>query len=828
MADLKLELTNEIPHQIVKIFAIPDESNNLTFINPLVILTETSCYLINGENNSIYRSFNFQDVAKSPLIDCKYAKELTSFIILSKDSLYIVPQDSKNISLCKSFLLPKRSIQLLDLHNKSAIIELDGNFLLHIYLDSTEIVYLKNSESFLPVISKENTQNKVIKHFLSSKSNQISYLLLSTLTKSNANQSKPKSAKQDMILESKSSMLIQVLTWDNSTLQQISSSSPSKWLNESNSITCNLSLLNNDMMLEIDSIVDFATHSSSSSMSIIIANNNKFDKNGEWIKIANNNHISSVLFRRQFIDTPANIHEHNHCVWFSFSNNKSLFSCYDIKYGTHLQSINISVNNMMSKPFILSYGDDFQFLFTVTNSTENKNNSLVSGVHKSSSLYRCIVAPTYPTIKSSNISLSHALGRLHSTKSSDHFIIQNYENDDNDTANANETDLDSNNLSNISQVTNIINDLSGYNKRKLMEAYEEYQVKIKQEKEILDNIENNDNDIEIRMDKRRKQFYLDIPEKSSKAFLTRLENCDDASHLSLQDWDMLKVLLRSNTVSLASNPSLIRQSIQQHRFDVLAFILRYVSDLNEKQSMKILHLLIILPDKSYSHMEVINGVISYQPFPITIAPTSVTEATDLKSTKKKKSKKSISHSDILLQNNDNNKANDDNNRLLVISNLLSSILFRTSSFCNALLSEAALLLSANTSLFYIRLLTNSLKGLCDLKSPSLPDGFGTNNASNGLHHHIMFDDQIKNCIVWIESLLDAHFTSYALDCMGDSYVRNTLIALMETMKMTCLNEIMNDMEDVMGTWSHIVRVVQHKSEQVKPMPEIYQIETLQL
>ena len=82
-----------------------------------------------------------------------------------------------------------------------------------------------------------------------------------------------------------------------------------------------------------------------------------------------------------------------------------------------------------------------------------------------------------------------------------------------------------------------------------------------------------------------------------QAFLTRLES---AEHTDLQasDWDLVKVLIRSGTLSLASNPKLIEQATLAHRFDVLAQIVRYVSDLTERQCARILRLCLYVSDNS--------------------------------------------------------------------------------------------------------------------------------------------------------------------------------------------------------------------------------------
>lgn len=79
--------------------------------------------------------------------------------------------------------------------------------------------------------------------------------------------------------------------------------------------------------------------------------------------------------------------------------------------------------------------------------------------------------------------------------------------------------------------------------------------------------------------------------------MVRLESAS-SSDLVSSDWDLVKVLVRAGTLSLASNPSLIAQATTANRLDVIAQIVRHVSDLTERQCVKVLHLCLFATDSA--------------------------------------------------------------------------------------------------------------------------------------------------------------------------------------------------------------------------------------
>jgi hypothetical protein len=129
--------------------------------------------------------------------------------------------------------------------------------------------------------------------------------------------------------------------------------------------------------------------------------------------------------------------------------------------------------------------------------------------------------------------------------------------------------------------------LPGPMKRKLKSALHQYDAQMQLERTEYLATE----DSEARVEKRSRRFYLDIPEAVSRAFLVRLESAK-VSDLVSSDWEMVKVLVRSGTLSLASNPSLLSQASAAQRLDVLGHIVRHVPDLTERQCVKILHLVL--------------------------------------------------------------------------------------------------------------------------------------------------------------------------------------------------------------------------------------------
>jgi hypothetical protein len=74
------------------------------------------------------------------------------------------------------------------------------------------------------------------------------------------------------------------------------------------------------------------------------------------------------------------------------------------------------------------------------------------------------------------------------------------------------------------------------------------------------------------------------------------------------EWDMMNKLLRSSSISIISQPSLIARAAVHQRIDTLALIVEYGIDLSEKSCMKILYFIMMLSsDISVSDISSDNG-----------------------------------------------------------------------------------------------------------------------------------------------------------------------------------------------------------------------------
>jgi hypothetical protein len=170
------------------------------------------------------------------------------------------------------------------------------------------------------------------------------------------------------------------------------------------------------------------------------------------------------------------------------------------------------------------------------------------------------------------------------------------------------------------------------------------------------------------------------------------------------------------------------------------------------------------------------------------------------------------------------------------------------------------LLPVAYAVLFLRLLVHSLRGVCgdwleeeeggDEIEKKLGDSHGINSDNNRIDPRkpgavassssfsagenepqsvdslVYSDEQVKRASGWIEALLDGHFNSIALKANSDSSTRRALFQAMRIV--SSADKAAQQLQQLLGQWSHIYRVVHHKGEQVKPPPGLYEIEQITL
>lgn len=185
-------------------------------------------------------------------------------------------------------------------------------------------------------------------------------------------------------------------------------------------------------------------------------------------------------------------------------------------------------------------------------------------------------------------------------------------------------------------------------------------------------------------------------------------------------------------------------------------------------------------------------------------------------------------------------SSDYNPTFLLLHYFLILCIQRQAAFSSILLSEAIHLLPLSAAVLLLRMLSHLLNSFCHSKNIN-NDGVdngeynydgdynyeqSNNNNSNYIssslnHHHI------SRIITWIEAVIDGHFSSIALHVIDNkAQTRHTLIKLMKIINYNEENNL--EIQELLGLWIQMNRVIYHHSQQTKPMDTLYQVEKLSL
>lgn len=248
---------------------------------------------------------------------------------------------------------------------------------------------------------------------------------------------------------------------------------------------------------------------------------------------------------------------------------------------------------------------------------------------------------------------------------------------------------------------------------------------------------------------------------------------------SEKEWTLVHRLVEQGLVSLNLCRSLLPAAVANKRLALVIDIARSVSDLDERDSLLLLRMMLSLDDDAFMSL------------PSDVAPISA--PTDTKPVSKKGKKKTADASITSTSNHNNSPAT---TRLLTIQSLLRALLERPIAFSSVILTAAAKThLSPTVAVFLLRQLSLLLREYCT----------GTSSMSQVISDSLT-EEQIRRAVVWAESLLDSHFSAIAIHASTDTATRLTLRGLLEVL--AAAGESVGPLENALSVCSHAHRMCQ--------------------
>lgn len=161
--------------------------------------------------------------------------------------------------------------------------------------------------------------------------------------------------------------------------------------------------------------------------------------------------------------------------------------------------------------------------------------------------------------------------------------------------------------------------------------------------------------------------------------------------------------------------------------------------------------------------------------------------------------------------------------LNIVKALLEATLQRTSAFSTILLSEAVRILPLHCAVLLLRLVTHFMHGLCAPADQCSVQALAVEGMSTAV---AVTDEHMKRAAVWVEAVLDGHFSALALHAVSHAATRRALTYAMTTIRGA--EEAAEQVQTALGLWTHINRIVHNGGQQVKPITSLYQVEHLDL
>jgi hypothetical protein len=748
---------------------------------PIITVLPYSIMVMNSENGSLLHKYELPQKTNKKqctILNCSYISEAKSFLLIMSDSSLIrIPEINvisnklssssslSEISTHEKITWPIQPTNIYNLGNRGIIITCEKGFISHFFLDS---------ESSLPnAPSKPNS--KLIKSF------DDKYISLSS------NISCGNSIHFTDLKTSKNKDKIISTTWKNITKR---TTNDTIWLSEDDaiiskiplnielkeeivSVCCNSNSHSFTIILSNSESLSLESSSSKSKKSKAVTNTTNNSSKGKLLKIDLN---GDIIMERILSYKPISISYINEMIYLTHTTG---IVVWDIRYGAQVFEM-ASINTLtqgVHRSLVMQSGNNNVSLITCNKAIKNN----------SSSLYRLQISIPFEQTKSS---LCNVIDFLKNNKSN--------ENKD------------------INDKGKVLSSLSGNLKRKLIQAQKKIEIHNKEEEErnaLLDLEISNEVVQESEKKKyiKKSPFYLDIPIDASQAFLSRLEEVGTNGDLQASDWDTVKLLLLSRTLSLSGNPSLIEQAMKSNRIDVIIQIARYVPDLSETGAVNLLLYSATLSDSILDRLSIGNGTLQWG------KATSSLVAEEPKGKKTKKNSKVV----VVEQKEKDSSIYLASKKILPVRAMVESLLLRKGGYSSVVLSDAVSKISAQVATVLLRVFSHFVKGLC----VSLPNNY---ESSTGLPFVLgdIRDEQVRRAVSWTEAILDAHFSSIAMNAMLHVPSRKALHDTMQAVNNA--DDAAQLVESVLGIVTHMQRVIKAGGEVVNTTTALYQVELLKL
>lgn len=766
--DLSLDVVSELGEEVCHVFHVHAPADTVTqpfqCRFPLVITTRTRVILIDIETSNILFTYDVQALRDSSIIDCLYLAEITSLLILLADSSLVrIPLDnlqSKEEPKVECTELPYQPHKLLGLGSKGIAI-LFTNGLIYYFSAFKSGTGLPEK----PDASKIKPSGNIGKIYCCSNQYHVTFVRESIKTSEYVITSW--NNKQLAHTSNKYQVLDDKVGFSHSIKNKLAIVSVTTNHTASYSIIFSA---NNDAKSTV-------SRNKSSKNDQVSANHSSISSENLWIKYDLN---GSVLFERVLDTIPVSANSIQDKLFILHEGN--WLRLWDSKYGVQLCQFNITESAPLNTCIyriirnIDSFGPvDDLYHFVCCKPVHLKP-------HKSADMSYTICSQLIdiPTqINKGN--LFSIMGSLRDC--SDPIVTS-----------ALPTDV------------TVFASLSRVHRRQLQDA----QYKLTKHETV---------DVDITLQKKRK-LYLDVPTDASTAFLTRLNEVGMNVVLQVSDWDVIKLLLKSYTISLTSHSIILLIAYKNHRYDILADIAKYVSDLDENMATKLLQMAINCEEKDIGRMGVRNGILVLRKDKVTT-----------KSTKKnaKIIAADVNDADLVVEDeNQDTQLTTPATPLLIVHMIAKALVQRNSAFSSVLLTETLRSsISSQGAVLLIRLYLKFLEGLKYVAGESNDVNQEIIEVKYDELHVIgeLNDSEMKRAILWIQCLVDAHFTSLALNVETNVSVRRALVAAMNIVK-DC-DKSLETLELLAGALEHLRRQNRIRmNEGVVNKSSVYAIETL--
>ena len=250
--------------------------------------------------------------------------------------------------------------------------------------------------------------------------------------------------------------------------------------------------------------------------------------------------------------------------------------------------------------------------------------------------------------------------------------------------------------------------------------------------------------------------------------------------LSATEWALVQRLVSEGLVSLGSCRSLLSAAAACKQRSLLVDMARNVPDLDERDSLLLLRLILSLDDEVFL-------LPTSQLAPV----TTILEQQAMKAAPKKGKKKTES-----LPVASDHKTSPAAARLLVVQSLLRALLERATAFSGVMLTAVAkTILSPTMAVFLLRQLSLLLREYCT----------GTSGMSEAVSQSLT-EEQVRRAVVWAEALLDSHFSAIAIHAHSDAATRLALRGLLEIL--AAAGDGVEPLESALAACSHAHRMCQ--------------------